>query len=660
MNYIDRSFLPRIDLAREADFAIGALTVRPSRREIEAGGVSQVLQRRVMQVLVALAHPSAEVVSQDELISRCWGGLAVGEDAVGRCIGQLRRVAAGWAEPPFEIVTIPGVGYRLERCAGPAAAAAEASGGPRVRRGPKASTLAATGGVVAVLAALGLWLGHGLLAPTRAAASRIAILPFEPVAASAAERAFATGLTDELQSVLSMGPVPVVPHEDAAGLRGSDQARFGRLGVRLLFDGTVATDQGALHARVHLDDPVRHVTLWSIELSGPASSPDALQAQIGARAIAVMNCAAQALRPAGGLSDAEALSLYLHACDVLETRVWGDDPQAVYGTLDALRRVTTRAPEFAPAHSALARFLAGYRQGVALQAEPQAAGEAEREARRALAIDPKDADAYVALSLLRPEADYAGREKLLDQALAANPSWAYANIEKANLLLDVGRVAEAVTATERAAAANPLSLNFSTESVLADNGQTAAANAELERERKLWPSSPQVWWDRLQVYGSERRWDDLLATLDDRGARPKSFSDQDIEAMRVSYAAEKSRTPAAIAKARLLLTAPPHVPEQLMGWSATLSDLGLADEAFALADRWSQAPLTAFNSPRYLFQLGAASLHRDPRFIALAAKAGLVDYWRVSGKWPDFCAEPGLGYDCKQEAAKLTSARSPA
>src|SRR5215469_5794557 len=113
MNFIDRTFLPRIDLAREADFAVGALRVRPSRCEIEADGVSLVLQRRVMQVLVALAHPSAEAVSQDELISRCWGGLTVGEAAVARCISQLRRMAAHWREPPFEIVTITGVGYRL-------------------------------------------------------------------------------------------------------------------------------------------------------------------------------------------------------------------------------------------------------------------------------------------------------------------------------------------------------------------------------------------------------------------------------------------------------------------------------------------------------------------------------------------------------------------
>ena len=112
MNVLDRTlpWLPRIDLSREPEFSLGELRVRPSRREVEAGELRLALQPRVMQVLVALAHPSSDVVSQDELISRCWGGLTVGEDAVARCISQLRRAAASWPEPPFQIETIPGVG----------------------------------------------------------------------------------------------------------------------------------------------------------------------------------------------------------------------------------------------------------------------------------------------------------------------------------------------------------------------------------------------------------------------------------------------------------------------------------------------------------------------------------------------------------------------
>src|SRR5262249_21493317 len=56
-----------------------------------------------------------------------------------------------------------------------------------------------------------------------------------------------------------------------------------------------------------------------------------------------------------------------------------------------------------------------------------------------------------------------------------------------------------------------------------------------------------------------------------------------------------------------------------------------------------------------LFKPGTASMRRDRRFMALAARIGLVDYWRASGHWPDFCSEPGLPYDCKAEAAKYAT-----
>lgn len=65
MDKLAQAFVPpsRIDLAREADFTMGALRVRPSRREVEARGERHILQRRVMQVLVALARSTAEVVT---------------------------------------------------------------------------------------------------------------------------------------------------------------------------------------------------------------------------------------------------------------------------------------------------------------------------------------------------------------------------------------------------------------------------------------------------------------------------------------------------------------------------------------------------------------------------------------------------------------------
>jgi DNA-binding winged helix-turn-helix (wHTH) protein len=109
---------PVVRLAREADFRLGDLVVRPSSREVVwERGVQTRLEPRVMQVLVALARMGGRVVSRDDLIDSCWGGRIVGEDAINRCIGRLRRLAetVGGA---YRIETISRVGYRLAPAAG--------------------------------------------------------------------------------------------------------------------------------------------------------------------------------------------------------------------------------------------------------------------------------------------------------------------------------------------------------------------------------------------------------------------------------------------------------------------------------------------------------------------------------------------------------------
>src|SRR5688572_18090076 len=109
----DAMWVHSIDLAQEPDFDLGLLSVRPALCEVEWNGASQSLQRRVMQVLVALAHARGSVVSQDDLVLRCWRGLSVSDDAIYRCISKLRKLAAAYQDPPFAIEAVPGVGYRL-------------------------------------------------------------------------------------------------------------------------------------------------------------------------------------------------------------------------------------------------------------------------------------------------------------------------------------------------------------------------------------------------------------------------------------------------------------------------------------------------------------------------------------------------------------------
>lgn len=104
----------RIDLAHEAPFRLGALEVRPALRQlVHDDGSEEVLEPRVMQVLVALAKANGGIVSRDDLTRSCWEGRVVGEDAINRVVSRLRRAAEGIGRGGFRIETITKVGYRL-------------------------------------------------------------------------------------------------------------------------------------------------------------------------------------------------------------------------------------------------------------------------------------------------------------------------------------------------------------------------------------------------------------------------------------------------------------------------------------------------------------------------------------------------------------------
>jgi hypothetical protein len=105
-----------------------------------------------------------------------------------------------------------------------------------------------------------------------------------------------------------------------------------------------------------------------------------------------------------------------------------------------------------------------------------------------------------------------------------------------------------------------------------------------------------------------------------------------------------------------MLTVPARINRTLEPRVTVLAEFGLMDDAFAMADRWTRV-MGGWSTPQFLFPPDASALRRDRRFIALATKIGLVDYWRSTGKWPDFCADPMLPYSCVKEAERLAGAR---
>ncbi len=159
-----------IDLTRCDDFALGPATVRPPTRELIGASGTATVEPKVMQVLVALAHADGRVVSRDDLVAQCWQGRVVGDDAINRMIGKLRR-ALDAAGAPARIENIARIGYRLvvqapaaepraPSTAAPAPAVPATSGAGvfpvRVRYRSVGITMAAVASAVALIAWLTL------------------------------------------------------------------------------------------------------------------------------------------------------------------------------------------------------------------------------------------------------------------------------------------------------------------------------------------------------------------------------------------------------------------------------------------------------------------------------------------------------------------------
>lgn len=175
-----------IELAQCEDFDLGAVKVRPSSREIVRDGSSEIVEPKVMQVLVALGSTPSRVVSRDELVERCWNARFVGEDAINRVIGKLRRVAAGAAAGSFRIDTVARVGYRLSLCE-PATTQADAEAMPvladakvrsRARLRKRLVLVAIAIGLISSVAITVQWRHRAALAPPgRGGASAAPAMP---------------------------------------------------------------------------------------------------------------------------------------------------------------------------------------------------------------------------------------------------------------------------------------------------------------------------------------------------------------------------------------------------------------------------------------------------------------------------------------------------
>lgn len=138
---------------------------------------------------------------------------------------------------------------------------------------------------------------------------------------------------------------------------------------------------------------------------------------------------------------------------------WTRRPRESMKALAALERAVQRAPDFAPAHAALAdvyNTLGSWESGAL--APQQAFPKARAAAQRALQLDACCAAAHTSLAYATAHYDWQWQlaDEQFERALALDPGYAHAHHWRAHLLVARGHFGEALAAGRRALALQPL------------------------------------------------------------------------------------------------------------------------------------------------------------------------------------------------------------
>jgi TolB-like protein len=612
----------RIELAREVDFALGPMQVSPSAREVVIAGMRQVLQPRVMQVLVALAQRKGEVVSRDQLVMSCWGGRTVSEDAIQRSIASLRRLAAQENAPLFAIETVARVGYRLVE--------------PHAARTSRHAELADT---------VETW-------PASAAASppvSIAVLPFLDMSPGKDQEYFADGLSEELLNQLTqIRGLRVAARTSCFAFKGlaTDVRQIGeRLGVDHLLEGSVRKAGNRLRITAQLVTCSEGYHLWSHSYDCELNDVFAIQESIAravAEALSVTLRVDVTARAAAYTTNLEAYDKYLRARALFIQGAHADLLRAA----QMFREALALDPDFAAARASLA-FDYTWALIFAPENSEQTIRELDATVRDALTHAPDQWASHLAHGVLQiVRRDWHAAEAAFKKVWVLAPSGeSNAALVSTYFSAAVGRSAEAVRMLQDASKADPLSVDVSQhlQQHLDIAGRSREAQAEYERTKGLargrrdireHQTLQRIWdsGDEPRIKAQARRFLDTQATALPAVRAAVEILDQPAAALSMIRSATED--PANQDSPRMMI---------LAWYAAHFGD----DELALRALRRSYVDMKGVFVAAIWYPV-LREVRKMPAFKDLLRDLGLADYWRATGNWGDFARPTGADdFECR-------------
>ena len=490
-------------------------------------------------------------------------------------------------------------------------------------------------------------------APRQTREPILAVLPFDNLSEDREMQFFSDGVSEEIIQRLARGArMKVIGRTSSFQFRGTDKAARkvrAELGCTHILDGSIRRAAGRVRISAHLADAVSQTTLWSDRYDGSLDDMFAVQDEIAEGIALALDQTFESFSIKH--VDPAVYDLYLRG---IPTSYAPDELRTHLGTLEV---VTQRAPHFADAWGRLAFVRAWLHWYLPFADRTASAALVEREAERALQLDPDSIDAMAARLFVVPPfgrfKEGAGIVERMRRSTGAGEGRRYIGW----YLRTMGWIREALAEDEAAYGLDPLhpmSANIVALARMAA-GRVAEAVPVFEDLVERLPAMSFPVSSLLRCYALQQDWpavDRLLELAAKRQLREfqaglpfirtkRDPSETNISAWRSALEADVARTG--------------HVDVSRLVYSA---HLGLIDDAYRAAATARLGPAGTGDDvmgpdgyrTSLLFQAGMPELRNDPRFARLCARLGLVQFWLESGRWPDCVDE--VPYDFKAECEK--------
>jgi TolB-like protein len=481
-------------------------------------------------------------------------------------------------------------------------------------------------------------------AATEPPRASVAVVPFANLTGDASKEYFSDGMAEELINALAHVQnlkVPARTSSFAYKGRNVDIRQIARdLGVAAILEGSVRSAGERIRVSAQLVDASTGYHIWSDTYDRQFADVFKLQDDLAAAIVQALSgylnvpAAALAARPRP-TEDLEAYRLYLQGRSVLRS---GED--SVRRSISLYDQAIARDPNFAKAYAGRAES-----RIVSLlnNSEPDLLESEDRDAAKALALDPGLALAYEARGVTNAfRKNLLAAEEDFHAALKADPTDARIRARHAAWVLShAGRLLQArveLSEAYRLAPADALIQVF-----LAVTSSRLGDDKEALRAADL----------LLALGGSDKDFPLPLVYID-AAIRDRRYSEAAMRATRLLPAAIRASggadvmnlvfsVPSDASKKRAAVGALQGLMHKMSAGRIDLNARELFIEMFVMLGALDEA----FQAHRDLTRLGAATaesllwspemrpFRRDPRFQAIAAP--LIDYWKAYGP-PDACS----------------------